>query len=393
MKTRYPWRLLLLLVLLSSSRSPLRAEESGDALKRAAELMEQANALHREARYEKAAQLWEEALRVAPGRHQLLYNLACAYARMGRTAEALERLAQSIPAGMLNFDHIEGDPDLVSLREEPAYKSLIGRKDELLAEFVKTSREKIIADLGGSYTQFQAPADRMLVVSDLSAQERENVIALLRNFSKCLAADLFHHPPTRDIMIVLPSNTQDYIQKLGRPPGTAGRYIHLTGVLLANLATGLGTVAHELTHALHFADQEGLKQQHPQWISEGIGSLYEQCGEQNGHIIGTVNWRFPIVLRAVNNDSAFPLAEFVARSEEHFQRDASLSYAMARYLLYFLQEKGLLTTWYAQYTETYAEDATGRKALQAVYGKPLAQFESDWLAFLRKIGGDVPAGP
>ena len=31
----------------------------------------------------------------------------------------------------------------------------------------------------------------------------------------------------------------------------------------------------------------------PAWLNEGLGSLYEQCGEVEGHIHGFPNWRLP----------------------------------------------------------------------------------------------------
>jgi len=31
----------------------------------------------------------------------------------------------------------------------------------------------------------------------------------------------------------------------------------------------------------------------PPWLNEGMGSLYEQCGDADGHIHGFTNWRLP----------------------------------------------------------------------------------------------------
>lgn len=56
------------------------------------------------------------------------YNVACAYALMGKKEQALEWLERSIKSGFSKFDHIKQDSDLDSLREEPKYKELMKRE-------------------------------------------------------------------------------------------------------------------------------------------------------------------------------------------------------------------------------------------------------------------------
>jgi hypothetical protein len=58
--------------------------------------------------------------------------------------------------------------------------------------------------------------------------------------------------------------------------------------------TGSGTIAHEFTHALHFADMEALGQTHPIWEREGLGSLYEEPEPREDGLFGLVNWRLPL---------------------------------------------------------------------------------------------------
>jgi hypothetical protein len=53
--------------------------------------------------------------------------------------------------------------------------------------------------------------------------------------------------------------------------------------------TGSGTIAHEFTHALHFADMEALGQTHPIWEREGLGSLYEEPDPREDGLFGLVN--------------------------------------------------------------------------------------------------------
>lgn len=61
------------------------------------------------------------------------YNVACACARAGRPEEALEWLKRAIELGFTNRRQLEGDADLASLRNLPAFKGLLARADELAA--------------------------------------------------------------------------------------------------------------------------------------------------------------------------------------------------------------------------------------------------------------------
>lgn len=75
--------------------------------------------------YAKSIHYFEIARRINPQDQLTLYNLACAYALAGKKNEALEALEASVSAGFDDYRHIERDPDLDSLRKEPAYQRLI----------------------------------------------------------------------------------------------------------------------------------------------------------------------------------------------------------------------------------------------------------------------------
>ena len=53
------------------------------------------------------------------------YNLACILARQTATREAIEELGRAIEFGYDDFEHLETDPDLDSLRKLPAYRKLM----------------------------------------------------------------------------------------------------------------------------------------------------------------------------------------------------------------------------------------------------------------------------
>ena len=77
-----------------------------------------------------AIRIWEGAA-AAPvpdaTRRTLLYNLACAYARAGRSAEALDRLGRAIDLGFGPREAVAGDEDLAGLRGDPRFAALLER--------------------------------------------------------------------------------------------------------------------------------------------------------------------------------------------------------------------------------------------------------------------------
>ncbi len=53
------------------------------------------------------------------------YNLACSLALTGECAQALSSLELAVRHGYDDAEHLESDPDLVSLRAEPRFQSLL----------------------------------------------------------------------------------------------------------------------------------------------------------------------------------------------------------------------------------------------------------------------------
>ena len=85
-------------------------------------------------RHESAADAFRRCLDLRPQDSVAAYNLACAFALMGRTDPALEALGQAADAGFCyRVDAIEslrGDADLASLHEDPRFDALVARMFE-----------------------------------------------------------------------------------------------------------------------------------------------------------------------------------------------------------------------------------------------------------------------
>ena len=84
-----------------------------------------ANQLGRAGHKDEAIREGSKALELNPGDPMMLYNAACMYANLGESSRAIEALQQAIDAGYINFGWIRNDPDLISLRVDPAFVALM----------------------------------------------------------------------------------------------------------------------------------------------------------------------------------------------------------------------------------------------------------------------------
>jgi hypothetical protein len=168
----------------------------------------------------------------------------------------------------------------------------------------------------------------------------------------------------------------------GRRPGTPiGYFSPEHRALVMNIATGGGTLVHEIVHPFVRADFPAC----PAWLNEGLGSLYEQCGEdREGRIVGFTNWRLAGLQKAIRAGE-LPSFEALLRTDDEgfYRRDPGTNYAQARYLCYYLQEKGLLRRFYKEFRAAHAEDPTGLATLKRVLGsEDLEKFKREWEAFV-----------
>ena len=198
---------------------------------------------------------------------------------------------------------------------------------------------------------------------------------------KLLKQDFFRKEPERVLEIWLFDGAASY-RKHARelfqdtPTTPYGYYSARHGALIMNIATGGGTLVHEIVHPFVAADFPGC----PAWMNEGLGSLFEQCHEVDGHIAGLTNWRLDGLQEAIAEGRTIKLSELVATtSGEFYGARSGLHYAMARYLLYWLQEKGKLRKFYERFRDGAAEDATGVRTLCGALGvKDLDGFQPGW---------------
>src|SRR6267378_1802966 len=160
------------------------------------------------------------------------------------------------------------------------------------------------------------------------------------------------------------------------PTTPYGYYSSSHKALIMNIATGGGTLVHEIVHPFMEANFPAC----PPWLNEGLGSLYEQCGEVNGHIHGFTNWRLPGLQRAIREKHVPSFKTLTAMDVNAFySEDKGTNYAQARYLCYYLQEKGVLVEFYREFHAGQSEDPSGFKTLQKVLAEAdMDTFKTKW---------------
>ncbi len=195
-----------------------------------------------------------------------------------------------------------------------------------------------------------------------------------------LERDFFDRRPERILDVYLFEGSDSYERHtrslFGEAPTTPyGFYSSRHGALIMNIATGGGTLVHEIVHPYMEANFPDC----PAWLNEGLGSLYEQSADRNGKIVGLTNWRLAGLKRAIRAGQTVPFEKLTAMSDTEFYADDSgVHYAQARYLLYFLQENDLLVQFYRDFVRQRASDPSGYRTLVATLG------ESDMRAFQRR---------
>jgi hypothetical protein len=220
-----------------------------------------------------------------------------------------------------------------------------------------------------------------VVIGDGSAESvRATSQRVVRWAADRLERDFFSRRPNRILDVWLFDGKESYERHTRalfdeEPTTPYGFYSSRNDALVMNIRTGGGTLVHEIVHPYVEANFPDA----PAWLNEGLGSLYEQSSERDGHIIGLTNWRLPGLQGAIRAGNALPFSALCATSSDEFYGDDSgLHYAQARYLLYYLQEHGLLVRFYREFFESRASDPTGYRTLVRVLG------ERDMRAFQRR---------
>jgi hypothetical protein len=205
--------------------------------------------------------------------------------------------------------------------------------------------------------------------------------------TRCLQKQFFTKQPTEPVLILLFESQGPY-KRLAKKwfkdeDVSYYGYFRHDNVMLMNVGTGTGTLVHELTHALIKPDFPEV----PSWFNEGLASLYEQCSlGADDTIRGHENWRLAGLQKAIKAQKLRPLAELIEDPKFYREDLVGVNYAQARYLMFYLQEKGLLAGYYRAFRDGVKEDPTGLATLKRTIGpQTLEEFEKGWRAWVMTL--------
>lgn len=205
--------------------------------------------------------------------------------------------------------------------------------------------------------------------------------------AKAIAASYTKQAPTSPVVILLLADEKSYRAAAAKHFGDRnvsvyGYYKPSQRTMVMNIATGGGTLVHELTHALVDFDFPEI----PDWFNEGLASLHEQCRfrADGSGMDGLVNWRLPALQKAIAEKRLRTLEELIG-SDDFRGRLEGLNYAQARYFCLYLQERGLLKKFYQAFRDVQKDDRLGLKTAKALF--PDQSWEEINLAYRRWAAG------
>ncbi len=232
-----------------------------------------------------------------------------------------------------------------------------------------------LEQFGKGYSARYDNTRHILYVSALDDAHLTETVSLLAAFTEAYRRTLASDRGEGNITVVLPT-AEDY-KKLDLPyPGCVGFYSY-AGRRLVAIDRGR-TLVHEFTHALHHADMAASRQSHPIWIAEGLATLFEASTITPSGLVPKIDMRLAILQKAIRDKKAFPLKDLLSMGRKPFMQDASVAYAEARYVMYYLHERGRLDDFYSRYKDTFTHDPQGIAAFEAAAGNKLFIIERDW---------------
>ena len=253
-------------------------------------------------------------------------------------------------------------------------------------EHIKQLRERLRArKLGHLNVRIEDP---FVVVGDGTPEELERSSQTVRWAADKLEQDFFAKRPAKILDVFLFTTDTSYERGVkaltGQAPSTPyGFYSRTNGGLFMNISTGGGTLVHEIVHPYVEADFPDA----PPWLNEGLGSLFEQSAERGGRIVGLTNWRLAGLQRSIAGGAVQSFRALASLDNDAFYADDSgTNYAQSRYLLYYMQEKGLLRDFYRAFRAARAKDSTGYTTLvQALGERDMRDFQQRWERYVAAL--------
>jgi len=251
------------------------------------------------------------------------------------------------------------------------------------------SRTKLLREQVGTKTKFEVVDEVFLVAAPSGALGSSAAVTKLA--LKAYFNQRFSTKPKKAVAVLLFDDAPPYDayckkQWKKKCISPYGFYDHATRTVVMNAGPGIGTLTHELVHPIIETDFPKA----PDWINEGIASLYEAFNfPKPGEIRGNKNWRLPALLEALRSKSDkahASLPALFAMSDDEFRGSReSLNYATARYFCQWMDSQNKLWPFYRAWRDDFANDPTGEKAFVAVMGKSPTDFDAKWVAWVKAL--------
>lgn len=354
-------------------------------------------------KYDLAERLLREQLALDESNFVVYYNLACVRSLQGDGPGSAELLVQAVEHGFLDLNQLRRDPQLQIARAQEPVKKLIEKWPEVLLRHLEANLKAVrkrFPDLPVEYRESRDERTRLVFRSAMdqrsTSQAMGDIARLYEWGLQHVFADLGDEKETRNdawCVVVLPTPKHFLnwaVSTFGADAvtgtsGIGGAYVHDLKRLVAQ---DLGaTLRHEFFHVLHWRSNDRMGQEHPIWIQEGLCSLVEdyEVGA-DGSLKPVASWRTNIVKRLTSSGKVLPIAKLATIPRGRFTNSSPLAnYAQARTFFLYLYAEGKLKEWYATYTRDYRKDPTGVKAIEAVMGKPIAEVDKDYRAWVRTL--------
>jgi len=260
------------------------------------------------------------------------------------------------------------------------------------ASTVDTRVEALRAEFGSRGFTVMAQAPWVVVGDEPASEVKRRAEGTVAWATERLAAAYFARSPDPAVEVWLFRDEKSYYANAksifnDEPYTPFGYYSHTHEALIMNIASGGGTLVHEMVHPLMHSNFPAC----PSWFNEGLASLYEQCGDRNGEIVGHTNWRLAGLQEAIARKAVPSFETLVATSEQGFyDDDPGSNYGQARYLCFWLQEQGNLRAFYRDFVANAAHDPTGIETLRKHVGtSDLGAFKRDWERFVTGLRFDA----
>jgi len=261
---------------------------------------------------------------------------------------------------------------------------------------------------------YQVVTEGRFVLASKSGHTTEQlgqVARRLQHFTDFLAAEYgLSLPDTFITVYMVPNSTElqalaDRVHGLEASPLMLGYALQndlsVVGVLRT---TAAGTLLHETFHLAVRSTYGGI----PQWLDEGLASLYEDSTVVGERYLGEPNWRGKVVrdlqgtLSGVGLRTVILAPWFPEQAQSYYDPapgelvlsspdERAYALALARYFVMYLQEHGLLKNVFQAYRDRKPPDeyvpaeVQAVRLLESVVGKPLAAIEQDFKAWYPKV--------